>query len=210
MFRYNDPLEAADLRKSMTEKCRKTSLMNQSLLSQSLSDLRNPNGSKRHSAEFRMFASDSDIKDIQEGSEGSSGGEGPSSMLGAATASQESVTTLKNPNNSGSSTVQTTPRKAGEDENGGGQEEEEEDVIKSGDCASTPSKNLTDINANPHLVSTQLFQVGCINDESTDSFSNNLGVIGLAILSSEVSTFHDGDAGSEYPSHGEGQRSSRS
>jgi len=152
MFRYNDPLEAADLRKSMTEKCRKTSLMNQSLLSQSLSDLRNPNGSKRHSAEFRMFASDSDIKDIQEGSEGSSGGEGPSSMLGAATASQESVTTLKNPNNSGSSTVQTTPRKAGEDENGGGQEKEEEDVIKSGDCASTPSKNLTDINANPHLA----------------------------------------------------------
>ena len=152
MFRYNDPLEAADLRKSMTEKCRKTSLMNQSLLSQSLSDLRNPNGSKRHSAEFRMFASDSDIKDIQEGSEGSSGGEGPSSMLGAATASQESVTTLKNPNNSGSSTVQTTPRKAGEDENGG-EQEVVEDVIKSGDCASTPSKNLTDINANPHLVS---------------------------------------------------------
>ena len=114
MFRYNDPLEAADLRKSMTEKCRKTSLMNQSLLSQSLSDLRNPNGSKRHSAEFRMFASDSDIKDIQEGNEGS----GPNSMLGAATTSQESVTTLKNPNNSGSSTVQTTPRKAGEEDGG--------------------------------------------------------------------------------------------
>ena len=142
MFRYNDPLEAADLRKSMTEKCRKTSLLNQSLLSQSLSDLRNPNGSKRHSAEFRMFASDSDIKDIQEGSEGSSG-EGPSSMLGAV--SQESVTTLKNPNNSGSSTVQTTPRKAGEEEDGG--EHGQEGV-------STPSKNLTDINANPHLVST--------------------------------------------------------
>ena len=89
-----------------------------------------------------MFASDSDIKDIQEGSEGS-GGEGPSSMLGAA--SQESVATLKNPNNSGSSTVQTTPRKAGEEEDGG--EHEQEGV-------STPSKNLTDINANPHLVST--------------------------------------------------------
>jgi kinesin family protein 16B len=44
MFRYNDPLEAADLRRSMTEKSRKTSLMNQSLLSQSLSDLRNPPG----------------------------------------------------------------------------------------------------------------------------------------------------------------------
>merc|ERR1719225_2299476 len=99
MFRYNDPLEAADLRKSMTEKCRKTSLMNQSLLSQSLSDLRNPNGSK-HSAELRMFASDSDIKDIQEGSEGS---EGPSSLLaGGSPNSQESIATIKNPN-SGSS-----------------------------------------------------------------------------------------------------------
>merc|ERR1719341_91518 len=146
MFRYNDPLEAADLRKSMTEKCRKTSLMNQSLLSQSLSDLRNPNGSKRHSAEFRMFASDSDIKDIQEGSEGS----GPNSMLGAATTSQESVTTLKNPNNSGSSTVQTTPRKAGEEEDEG--ENGQEDVIKNSVDVSTPSKNLTDINANPHLA----------------------------------------------------------
>ena len=40
MFRYNDPLEAADLRKTMTEKNRKASLMNQSLMSQSLSDLR--------------------------------------------------------------------------------------------------------------------------------------------------------------------------
>ena len=149
MFRYNDPLEAADLRKSMTEKCRKTSLMNQSLLSQSLSDLRNPNGSKRHSAEFRMFASDSDIKDIQEGNEGS----GPSSMLGAGTASQESVTTLKNPNNSGSSTVQTTPRKAGEEE-AEGEHEQQEDLTKTGDGVSTPSKNLTDINANPHLVSS--------------------------------------------------------
>jgi len=148
MFRYNDPLEAADLRKSMTEKCRKTSLMNQSLLSQSLSDLRNP-GSKRHSAEFRMFASDSDIKDIQEGSEGS-GGEGPSSMLGAATASQESVTTLKNPNNS----AQGTPRKAGDEDVGG--ENSQDDVIKGdaggNEASSTPTKDLTDINANPHLA----------------------------------------------------------
>ena len=40
MFRYNDPREAADLRKNMTEKTRKASLMNQSLMSQSLSDLR--------------------------------------------------------------------------------------------------------------------------------------------------------------------------
>ena len=40
MFRYNDPREAADLRKTMTEKTRKASLMNQSLMSQSLSDLR--------------------------------------------------------------------------------------------------------------------------------------------------------------------------
>ena len=160
MFRYNDPLEAADLRKSMTEKCRKTSLMNQSLLSQSLSDLRNP-GSKRHSAEFRMFASDSDIKDIQEGSEGS-GGEGPSSMLGGATLSQEAVATLKNPNNSGSSTVQTTPRKACEEDTGvesvedsGGQEAQ---IMVKGtegeNTSTTPPKGLTDENANPHLVSS--------------------------------------------------------
>jgi len=94
-----------------------------------------------------MFASDSDIKDIQEGNEGS----GPSSMLGAATASQESVTTLKNPNNSGSSTVQTTPRKAGEEE-AEEDHDQQQDLIKSGDCVSTPSKNLTDINANPHLA----------------------------------------------------------
>ena len=170
MFRYNDPLEAADLRKSMTEKCRKTSLMNQSLLSQSLSDLRNPNGSKRHSAEFRMFASDSDIKDIQEGNEGS----GPNSMLGAATTSQESVTTLKNPNNSGSSTVQTTPRKAGEEDGGGepkqdgGEHDQQEDLIKSGDGVSTPSKNLTDINANPHLVSSLS---SCLNTVKLDQRS---------------------------------------
>ena len=156
MFRYNDPLEAADLRKSMTEKCRKTSLMNQSLLSQSLSDLRNP-GSKRHSAEFRMFASDSDIKDIQEGSEGS-GGEGPSPMLGAATASQESVTTLKNPNNS----AQGTPRKAGDEDVGG--ENSQDDVIKGdaggNEASSTPTKDLTDINANPHLVSLLIILLG--------------------------------------------------
>ena len=69
MFRYNDPLEAADLRKNMSEKTRKASLMNQSLMSQSLSDLRNPPGN-RHSGEWpRMFASDSDIKDIAEGVE---------------------------------------------------------------------------------------------------------------------------------------------
>ena len=38
--------------------------MNQSLLSQSLSDLRHPPGS-RTSGEWRMFSSDSDIKDIK-------------------------------------------------------------------------------------------------------------------------------------------------
>lgn len=63
MFRYNDPTEAADLRKNMNEKTRKASLMNQSLMSQSLSDLRGPN---RQSGEWKMFASDSDIKDIAE------------------------------------------------------------------------------------------------------------------------------------------------
>ena len=91
-----------------------------------------------------------DIKDIQEGSEGS-GGEGPSSMLGAATASQESVTTLKNPNNS----AQGTPRKAGDEDVGG--ENSQDDVIKGdaggNEASSTPTKDLTDINANPHLVS---------------------------------------------------------
>jgi len=140
MFRYNDPLEAADLRKSMTEKSRKQGLMNQSLLSQSLSDLRNP-GQQRHSAEFRMFASDSDIKDIAEGSEG----EGPSSLLaGVIPGSQESVTTIKNPS-SGTTTVQTTPRR----DAGDGQEATQEVVATN---LETPPQSLTDINANPRLV----------------------------------------------------------
>jgi hypothetical protein len=83
MFRYNDPLEAADLRKNMSEKSRKASLMNQSLMSQSLSDLRHPPGC-RNSGEWRMFSSDSDIKDIIAEGE-----------VGGAAGSQESIDTLK-------------------------------------------------------------------------------------------------------------------
>lgn len=129
MFRYNDPLEAANLRKSMTDKTRKTSLMNQSLMSQSLSDLRNP--SQQHSAEFRMFASDSDIKDIAEGSE-----EGPGSLvLTASPGSKESVATLKNPG-SGASTLHSTPRRPSEDRN----------LEVEG-----RARAMTDINANPRL-----------------------------------------------------------
>ena len=107
MFRYNDPLEAADLRKNMSEETRKASLMNQSLMSQSLSDLRNPPGN-RHSGEWpRMFASDSDIKDIAEGVES----DGPSSLLANTgvigpqqiQGSEESVCTIMNQGSSGTS-----------------------------------------------------------------------------------------------------------
>jgi hypothetical protein len=88
MFRYNDPLEAADLRKTMSEKSRKASLMSQSLMSQSLSDLRHPPGC-RNSGEWRMFSSDSDIKDIIAEGEVAAGAE--------EGGSQESIDTLKNP-----------------------------------------------------------------------------------------------------------------
>jgi hypothetical protein len=90
MFRYNDPLEAADLRKTMSEKSRKASLMNQSLMSQSLSDLRHPPGC-RNSGDWRMFSSDSDIKDII--TEGEVVGEEGAEVNG----SQESIHTIKNP-----------------------------------------------------------------------------------------------------------------
>merc|ERR1712013_766252 len=91
-------------------------------------------------------------------------GQRPSSMLGGATTSQESVATLKNPNNSGSSTVQTTPRKACEEDTGvesvedsgedsGGQEAQ---IMVKGtegvNTSTTPPKGLTDENANPHLA----------------------------------------------------------
>jgi len=144
MFRYNDPLEAADLRKNMSEKSKKASLMNQSLMSQSLSDLRNP--PNRHSGEWpRMFASDSDIKDIAEGVES----DGPSSLLTttavapsmAVQGSEESVCTLKNQGGSGASTVTTTPRK-----------QEKEELNLTDDLASgQDSGALTDINANPRV-----------------------------------------------------------
>ena len=109
MFRYNDPTEAADLRKKMTEKTRKASLMNQSLMSQSLSDLRNP--SNRHSGEWKMFASDSDIKDIAEVIESSD-----ASAVSAKQGSQESVSTLILSAGSGTNTTTNTPKKGKEGE----------------------------------------------------------------------------------------------
>ena len=90
--------------------------MNQSLLSQSLSDLRNPPGSKRASGEWRMFSSDSDIKDIKEGErEPCSGDEGDKENIitsntetnNEARGSNESVNTLKNPSATNSAQVIT-------------------------------------------------------------------------------------------------------
>jgi len=152
MFRYNDPMEAADLRKNMSEKNRKASLLNQSLMSQSLSDLRNPPGS-RYSGEWpRMFASDSDIKDIAEGIEG----DGPSSLLagtqpvGQPQGSEESVCTLRNQGGSGGSTVNNTPRHK---EEGNKEELNLKDNDKQG-ASNGSNKDLTDINANPRVTST--------------------------------------------------------
>jgi len=152
MFRYNDPMEAADLRKNMSEKNRKASLLNQSLMSQSLSDLRNPPGS-RYSGEWpRMFASDSDIKDIAEGIEG----DGPSSLLtgtqpiGQPQGSEESVCTLRNQGGSGASTVNNTPRRKEEGNH------EELNLKENGTqgASNGSDKDLTDINANPRVTST--------------------------------------------------------
>jgi len=145
MFRYNDPLEAADMRKSMTEKSRKASLMNQSLLSQSLSDLRHPPGS-RTSGEWRMFSSDSDIKDIKEVEDG----ENVVLGLDVGGGSRESINTLKNP--SGTSTAQGTPRsKSGESKAG-----EELDTTNSELGAQFSGIENIDVNANPTLHSTPL------------------------------------------------------
>jgi len=144
MFRYNDPLEAADLRKNMSEKTRKMSLLNQSLMSQSLSDLRNPPGS-RHSGEWpRMFASDSDIKDIAEGIET----DGQGGLLPGALGSGESVETIRNQGGSGASTVTTTPRRLQEKEDLNLKEEASSGV---GDLPVSPT---TDINANPRVSHT--------------------------------------------------------
>jgi len=150
MFRYNDPLEAADLRKTMSEKSRKASLMNQSLLSQSLSDLRNPPG-QRYSGEWpRMFASDSDIKDIAECPEIDSGG--PSSLVTqspgltlAPQGSQESVCTLKQ-QASNSSTAHNTPRRPQDTR-------EELNLSSEGTETGDNSTASRDINANPRLMS---------------------------------------------------------
>jgi len=142
MFRYNDPLEAADMRKSMTENSRRVSLMNQSLMSQSLSDLRNPaNGGNRTSGEWRMFSSDSDIKDIAE----SEVEEGGSLVLTGDLqqpdgGSGESINTIKNP--SGSNTAQGTPR----NQPGSAQADEQAQEEK---CESPQGTTNTDENANP-------------------------------------------------------------
>ena len=142
MFRYNDPTEAADLRRNMTEMTRKASLMNQSLMSQSLSDLRHPQS--RHSGEWKMFASDSDIKDIAEVLE--------TGQTDTRSGSNETVSTLQV---SGGSTV-TTPRK-----------EPEELDLSAGD-----SSLMTDINANPaHAHSTPVRRTDQCRDEKQESVS---------------------------------------
>ena len=159
MFRYNDPTEAADLRKKMTEKTRKASLMNQSLMSQSLSDLRNP--PNRHSGEWKMFASDSDIKDIAEVIESSD-----ASPVSAKQGSQDSVSTLTLSAGSGTNTTTNTPKKEkeGEDCDGG--------AHSSAPSASGDSSVLTDINANPRVsTSTPLRRLGGDNNEKVDSVS---------------------------------------
>lgn len=143
MYRYNDPKEAADLRKNMTEKSRKASLMNQSLMSQSLSDLRHP--TNRHSGDWKMFASDSDIKDIAEVLETSPGE--------VKTGSDESVSTLHVSTGSGTCTATTTPRK-----------EKEEFDLGQGDTSV-----LTDINANPHIAHST--PVRKLEEEKQDSVS---------------------------------------
>ena len=151
MFRYNDPTEAADLRKKMTEKTRKASLMNQSLMSQSLSDLRNP--PNRHSGEWKMFASDSDIKDIAEVMESSD-----ASPVSAKEGVHESVSTLTLSAGSGTNTATNTPKK---DKDG-------EDIYGSASAplASGDSSVLTDINANPRVsTSTPLRRVGGTDDD---------------------------------------------
>jgi len=136
MFRYNDPTEAADLRKNMNEKTRKASLMNQSLMSQSLSDLRGPN---RQSGEWKMFASDSDIKDIAEVIE-TGESVAAATCAGVKAGSDESVSTLHVSAGSGTCTATNTPRK-----------EVEELNLDQGGEKSQNSSVLTDINANPRV-----------------------------------------------------------
>ena len=156
MFRYNDPTEAEDLRKTMTEKTRKASLMNQSLMSQSLSDLRNP--PNRHSGEWKMFASDTDIKDIAEVMENSEG-----SPLSVKQGSQESVSTLHVSSGSGTATATNTPKK-------------EKDIQDPDTEAPAPpdsgnSSVLTDINANPRVSTSTPLRKSGAGDEKLDSVS---------------------------------------
>ena len=89
---------------------------------------RNP--TSRHSGEWKMFASDSDIKDIAETIMESS--ESPVSKKTNSSGSKESITTLKIVGDGESGTATNSPRK--EDQN----LKEEESV--------------TDINANPHIA----------------------------------------------------------
>ena len=71
MFRYNDPLEAASMRKNKVEHRKAPPLMNQSLLSQSLSDLRNTaNGVRaKHSPDGKLHSSEGNIKETEETAE---------------------------------------------------------------------------------------------------------------------------------------------
>ena len=88
---------------------------------------RNP--PSRHSGEWKMFASDSDIKDIAEAIETS---DSPVSKKTNSSGSRESITTLKVVGNSESGTATNTPSK--KDQN------------------PEESESITDINANPRLA----------------------------------------------------------
>jgi len=170
MFRYNDPMEAASLRRNMSEKSRKASLMNQSLLSQSLSDLRHPGkDGRKQSGEFKMFASDGDIKDIAE-----------ETGKRQSQDSVESVATLKHTNNpSTSDSTVTTPRMVQDKMDELNLQEKESSLSVMGSLDEMKMINASDsdlesfndmsdsnydMNANPALHSTKLgedFGVSC-------------------------------------------------
>ena len=167
MFRYNDPTEAEHMKKTMTEKTRKASLMNQSLMSQSLSDLRNP--PSRHSGEWKMFASDSDIKDIAEVIENADSPQGAAAVVpvvtGIKTGSDESVSTLHVSSGSGTCTATNTPRK----------EKEELNLDPEDKVPNPNSSALTDINANPRVAhSTPVRKLGDNIMESVSPMSETV------------------------------------
>ena len=153
------------MKKTMTEKTRKASLMNQSLMSQSLSDLRNP--PSRHSGEWKMFASDSDIKDIAEVIENVDSPPGAAAaavvplVSGITTGSNESVSTLHVSSGSGTCTATNTPRK---------EKDDPEDKVPNPNIST-----LTDINANPRVAhSTPVRKLGDNNTESVSPMSETV------------------------------------